>query len=218
MLKLIKSLHFHHKKFWTKDKIISLVISIVLLVIALFIQKIADNYVVETWGTAVWDILLNNINARDIDGFIILSVLTFNLVIIILLLFKPKYTIFVIKSLALFIVIRSFFISLTHLWIQPHQINFNSSSFWFWLYNLLYNSKNDFFFSWHTGFPFLFALIFYNEKLWRNIFFIVSIVFWLSVIIWHIHYSIDVFSAPFITYSIYSISKKIFKKDYELIK
>lgn len=218
MLKLLKLLNSNHRNFWNKDKILSLLFSIILLIIAIFIQKIADNYVIETWWTAVWDILLNNITARDIDGFIIISVLSFTFVILFLLLIKPKYTIFVIKSLSLFIIIRSFFISLTHLWIQPHQIIFDSNSLWFWLYDLLYNSKNDFFFSWHTGFPFLFALIFYKEKFWRITFFTISLIFWLSVIIWHIHYSIDVFAAPFITYSIYSISKKIFKKDYDLIK
>lgn len=217
MKKIIKWLHSHHKIFWTKDKIISLIISIVLLVIALFIQKIADNYVLKTPWTAVWDVLLNNIPVLDIDGFIILSTLAFTFLIIILLIFKPKYMLFSIKSLALFIIVRSFFISLTHLGIQPHQINFDPNNIGFWLYDLLYNSKNDFFFSWHTDLPFLMALIFYNEKLWRHIYFTISIVFAASVIIGHIHYSIDVFAAPFITYSIYSIAKVIFKRDYELI-
>jgi len=215
--KIIKWLHYNHKTFWVKDRIISLLVSIILLSIALFIQKIADNYVIKAWWTAVWDILLNNIPARDIDGFIILSTLTFSFTIIILLIFKPKYMLFTIKSLALFVIIRSFFISLTRLGIQPHQITFDSNAVGFWLYDLLYNSKNDFFFSWHTGLPFLIALVLYKEKFWRNICFGVSIIFATSVIIWHIHYSIDIFAAPFITYSIYSIAKVIFKKDYELI-
>ena len=217
MKKLIKWLHSHHKTFWTKERLISLILSFILLIIALLIQKVADNYVVKTGWTPVWDILLNNIKARDIDGFIILSTLTFTFAILALLVVKPKYMLFTIKALSVFVITRSFFISLTHLWIQPHQINFEPNSLGFSLYDILYNSKNDFFFSWHTWMPFLMALIFNKEKFWRNTFIITSVVFWASVIIWHIHYSIDVFSAPFITFTIYSISKVFFKKDFELI-
>lgn len=216
MRKFIIWLHSHHKKFWIKERLLSLVSSIALLTVALLIQKAADNYVVKTWWTAVWDLLLNNIQSRDIDWFIILSTLTFTFAIVILNIFRPKYMLFTIKSLALFVIIRSFFISLTHLWIQPHQIKFDSKDLWFWMYDLLYNSKNDFFFSGHTWMPFLMALIFHKEKLWRNIFILTSIIFWTSVIVGHIHYSIDVFASPFITFTIYTISKVFFKKDYEL--
>lgn len=217
MRKLLNLLHLNHKTFWIKKNIISLLFSAIFLIIAIIIQKYADNYVVKTGWTVVWDIFLNNIPVYDIDKFIIFSTLTCTFLTLILLIYKPSHLIFTIKSLALFVIIRSFFISLTHLWIHPHQIVFDSNDIWFWLYNLLYNSNNDFFFSWHTGIPFLLALIFQNEKFWRNIFFLTSFIFWVSVIIGHIHYSIDVFAAPLITYSIYSISKYFFKKDFELI-
>jgi hypothetical protein len=38
-------------------------------------------------------------------------------------------------------------------------------------------------------------------------------VFGLSVLIAHIHYSIDVFAAPFMAYSIFSLARYFFKKD-----
>lgn len=217
MKKIIKVLYLFHKNFWTKEIIFSLFIGIILLIIASFIQRIANNYVIITGWTIVWDILLSNIPSFDIDKFIIIGALCFTFMVILLLLLNPKYINFTIKSLALFIIIRSFFISLTHLWIQPHEIKFDSNTIGFWLYDILYNTKNDFFFSGHTGIPFLIALIFHKRKVLRNFFFLLTIISWTSVILGHIHYSIDVFSAPFITYSIYSISKSLFKKDYELI-
>jgi len=60
------------------------------------------------------------------------------------------------------------------------------------------------------------ALVFWKEKIRRIVFLITTLVFASSVIIAHIHYSIDVFAAPFITFSIYSLAKYFFKKDYEL--
>jgi hypothetical protein len=217
MKKTFNLLQFNHKTFWIKKNVISLLYSIMFLIIAFFIQKFADNYVIKTWGTVVWDIFLNNIPVYDIDKFIVYSTLACTFLTIILLIFKPNHLLFTIKSLALFVIIRSFFISLTHLWIHPHQIIFDSDTIGFWLYNLLYNSNNDFFFSWHTWIPFLIALILQKEKFWRNIYFATSAIFWISVIIWHIHYSIDVFAAPLITYSIYSLAKNYFKKDFELM-
>lgn len=217
MRKLIDLLHLNHKAFWTKENIISLVFSVLFLIIALSIQKFADNYVIKTGWTVVWDIFLNNIPSFDIDKFIIFSTLACTFLTVILLIFKPNHLLFTIKSLALFVIIRSFFISLTHLGIHPHQIIFDSNTFGFWLYNLLYNSNNDFFFSGHTWIPFLIALILQKDKFWRNIYFATSIVFWASVIIGHIHYSIDVFAAPLITFSIYSIAKVCFKKDFGLM-
>ncbi|MDD5770340.1 MAG: phosphatase PAP2-related protein [Candidatus Gracilibacteria bacterium] len=216
MKKIIELLHFKHKTFWTKEHIVSLFFSIGLLIIALFIQRIADSYVVKTGGIAVGDILLSNIPVIDIDGFIIMITLVFTFLMVIVIFSKPKYILFTIKSLALFVIIRSFFISLTHLGIHPHEITFDENIFGFWLYDLLFDSRNDFFFSGHTGVPFLIGMIIYNEKFWRNICFLMSFILGISVIIGHIHYSIDVFSAPFMTYSIYSISKKLFKKDYKL--
>jgi len=37
-----------------------------------------------------------------------------------------------------------------------------------------------------------------------------------AVLLGHIHYSIDVFSALFITYGIFVIAKKVFARDYLL--
>ncbi|MFA6091078.1 MAG: phosphatase PAP2-related protein [Candidatus Gracilibacteria bacterium] len=213
----MKDIYSNHKDFWTKDNIFSLGSSLLLLIIALFIQKASDIYIRSIQSQAVGDILLNNIPVWDIDGIIILSTLLFTATIVCLLITRPRYVLFTIKSIALFVIIRAFFISLTHLGVNPHEIVFDPGNIGFWFYDFLYNTKNDFFFSGHTGLPFLMALIFYNDSFWRKVFFTTSLVFGISVIIAHMHYSIDVFAAPFITYSIYTIAEKIFKKDRMLI-
>ena len=72
----------------------------------------------------------------------------------------------------------------------------------------------DLFFSGHTGLPFLMALIFWNNKYLRYSFFALSFIFAATVLLGHLHYSIDVLAAFFITYTIFHIAIFIFKKDY----
>jgi membrane-associated phospholipid phosphatase len=75
---------------------------------------------------------------------------------------------------------------------------------------------NDFFFSGHTGMPFLIALIFWKEKWVRSISIAVSLLFGALVLLGHLHYSIDVFGAFFITYTIFHICQKFFRVDLKL--
>jgi hypothetical protein len=79
-------------------------------------------------------------------------------------------------------------------------------------------SGNDLFFSGHTGYPFLLALIFWNIPVLRYFFFLCSIAGGVVVLLGHLHYSIDVFSAFFIAYGVFEIAKKIFNKEYNLLK
>jgi hypothetical protein len=212
----MNTLYRIHKNFWTKKHLGSLFNGAVLAFVALIAQKLADMYVSNLQGVPVGDILLSNLPTFDIDFFIVEISLILTLVAIILLILKPKYFLFTLKAFSLFVIVRAFFISLTHLGVDPHQVVFNTDGISFWFYNLIYNTKGDFFFSGHTGLPFLMALIFWREKVWRNFFIIASGVLGVSVLLGHIHYSIDVFAAPFMTYGIYTITKKVFEKDYTL--
>lgn len=166
----------------------------------------------------VQDIILSNIQALPIEGLIIFTTLLFTFVVIFLVILKPQYMLFLIKALSLFVITRAFFIMLTHLGAHPDQLVFSEESIGFFLYDLLYNTRNDFFFSGHTGIPFLMFLIFYRERFWRYTFLFTSITFGCFVLIGHMHYSIDVFAAPFMTYSIFSIAKVLARKDYHLIE
>jgi hypothetical protein len=76
----------------------------------------------------------------------------------------------------------------------------------------------DSFFSGHTGMPFLGALVFWDDKLVRWVYILASIFFAIVVLLGHLHYSIDVFSAFFITYSIYRIADISFNKDKEVFE
>ena len=218
MTAFIDKLYLTHKNFWSKSNLLLLSGSVVWFLSALVVQRLASGYVGNyATTTPVGDLLLDNLPTVNLDFFIIYSTLTVTLGIISLLVIHPKYLPFSLKALALFIIIRSFFFSLTHLGINLHQITLNMDSIGFNIYDFFYNAKNDLFFSGHVGVSFLFALIFWKEKLWRYVFFIISGIFGVSMILAHMHYSIDVFAASFITYSIFIIATKLFKKDFALL-
>ncbi len=216
MKKILKLFHAKHKDFWTRDNIMSFGFSVLLFLVSMVVQSIADAYVNRLKGTAVEDVFLSNFRVLDIDPLIILGALFLTLILLFLAIAKPRYINFGLKSIALFVVVRSFLISLTHLGADPKQIILDPNSLGFGLYNILFNAKNDFFFSGHTGVPFLAALIFWPEKWWRYFFFAVSFVFGLGVLFAHMHYSIDVFAAPFITYSIFAGAVYLFPRDYKI--
>jgi membrane-associated phospholipid phosphatase len=58
------------------------------------------------------------------------------------------------------------------------------------------------------------GLIFQQNYWWSKICFAVSFILGASVLLGHVHYSIDVFAAPFMTYTIFVIAKKFFPKEY----
>lgn len=206
-----------HKNFWNKDRRRSLYLGILLLSLSLVLHVQAGYYSARSaeLSSFVGDIFLDNLPPLDIDFLVIQGALIFWVIAIVLLLARPQYVLFGLKAIALFIIFRSFFVSLTHIGIYPEHIPLDTGA-GVRLYSL-FTFQGNYFFSGHTGLPFLLALIFWQERPWRRFFLISTVVFGISVLMAHVHYSIDVFSAPFITYTIFVLCQKLFPRDYALI-
>ncbi|MFA7319730.1 MAG: phosphatase PAP2-related protein [Parcubacteria group bacterium] len=187
--------------------------SLVLLAASLTINHFTGLYANMKAGNYVNDILLDNLPVMDVDGLLNYGVELFFLFVMYCVIVEPKRAPFTLKSIALFYLIRSVSITLTHLGPYPVITPIDPNNL---LATLI--SGNDFFFSAHTGVPFLVALIFWDEKLIRYIAIAASITFGSAVILGHLHYSIDVFAAFFITYTIFHIAMKIFSREYKLFK
>ena len=195
----------------TRAQWIAIVESIALLVFATgVIQPLSISYATEVASNPVSDIILSNIPVFDMDmAFVYGTFLLFGYVSY-LCIRNPRRMPFLVNTFSLFVLIRSVFVMLTH--VGPYVVR-TTSDFGPTITHMFFGA--DFFFSGHTGTPFLFALIFWREPTIRWIFLIWSVSFATIVLLGHLHYSIDVAGAYFITYSIYHLAIHFFKKSRE---
>jgi len=189
----------------------SSVLSLFLLAFSLAVNFLASVYATGRQSSHVTDIILSNIPIYDVANIFVYGILALIIFVFFMLLLKPEKIPFVVKSTAAFILIRAVFMSLTHIGLYPNIVESDIDVF------KGITSGGDLFFSGHTGFPFLLALIFWREKNFRYLFIFISVFFGTIALMGHYHYSIDVLAAFFITFSIYHICLKIFKKDHQIL-
>lgn len=212
--KIMKLLRLKYKKYYENKKFLfSIIISIILLIGSLIVSAYAVSYATEKASNAVTDIILSNTQALNVDAIFIYGPIFTWFLVAFMCVIEPKQAPFILKSLALFVLIRSAFVSLTHLGVYPaySEILTNNP-----ISRL--STGYDLFFSGHTGSPFLMALIFWQDKVLRYFFLFLSVFFGAIVLLGHYHYSIDVFAAFFITFAIYHMASFFFKKDKLLFK
>lgn len=187
----------------------SLLESLLLFIASVYATHLASRYAEINASNHVEDIILSNTPVFNFEIIFVHGAIMLTLFVVVLCLFYRKTAPFLIKAVSLFIIIRAIFVSLTHLGPYPTKLTLDSGLLDF------ITTGNDLFFSGHTGLPFLVALIFWNHFYVRTLFLASAVIFGIIVLLSHLHYSIDVFAAFFITYSIYHIAIKLFSKDYE---
>jgi hypothetical protein len=190
---------FRDRIFWR-----ALLISVLILAGALIVNFFAGIYALERASNSVTDLILDNIRVYDVDLAFIYGPLLMFILLVLFLLSEPRRIPFTLESISLFVLIRSGFVTLTHLGpVTDHAIIASDFISYF-------TSGSDLFFSGHTGLPFLLALVFWHNRFLRYIFIALSIIFGSVVLMGHLHYSIDVASAFFITYTIYRLAEVFF--------
>jgi len=163
-------------------------------------------FVEQRHGVTLNDPILNLFNPIDLTWF------TFSLIYLSLILFlinrikKPQTLMIALQTYGLMVLFRFIAMYLTP-FNAPQNIIVLNDPFvqMFGKGDIL---TKDLFFSGHTGTLFLLVLLVENRKL-KTFFVIATILVGSAVLLQHVHYSVDVFAAPFIAYGSYRIIKKL---------
>ncbi|OGG60125.1 hypothetical protein A2765_00980 [Candidatus Kaiserbacteria bacterium RIFCSPHIGHO2_01_FULL_56_24] len=182
-----------------------------LFCIGIILNTFGSIYATERASNYVSDLILSNTRVYHLDGLFVYGALFVIMFAFAILVRDPKTIPFTLASIGLFYLTRSVFISLTHLGPFPTHADLELGM----LLNLVFGG-GDYFFSGHTGAPFLLALLFWRDTILRYLFLISSGVLGVVVLLTHLHYSIDVLSAFFITYGIYHMALWLFPKEARL--
>lgn len=184
-----------------------ILISILFLVIATIADYLSGVYTNRIPCSAVPDLILDNIPSINLS-FLFIYYYAFLMILLIVypLFFRIKELHEVISHFSLLVLIRSIFVCFTHLRVPAQAIAVKFPGILRYL-----SFENDLFFSGHVALPFLGFLLFKDTKL-RYFFLFSTILMGITVLFMHVHYSIDVLAAFFITYGTYKIGNFIFSK------
>jgi hypothetical protein len=200
---------------WKKDVVehkYKILLAVLFLAIAMLALTVSSQYVDEIHTVAVPDLILDSIPVIDLSPIFVWGILLVLVVYIAYpLLYRPKKFHYALGMLSLFLLVRSAFVVLTHLKVPVGAIPVASQGFFQFL-----TYSNDLFFSGHAGLPFLGFLVFNDSKV-KYFMLTASIILAITVLFMHVHYSIDVASAYFITYGIFVIGKPLFGDSGDLI-
>ena len=206
---MLKEVIINNYRAIDREYILQIIISFLLFIVSLFFNYYLSIFATKSASNPLTDVILSNIPVYDVTLFFVYGPLIMWIFFFILCLVDPKRISFSLKTISLFIIIRAIFSVITHLAPFPDQIVIDSS---FHL-SSLFSSGGSLFFSGHTGTAYLLALIFWEDKIVRYIMLTVSVFFACIVLLGHLHYSIDVLGAYFITYAIYALAKFLFERD-----
>jgi hypothetical protein len=202
-----------HKEHWSKAEVArTTLFALGLFLVSVFVvQPWAVNFATIHASNPVEDIILSHIPVFNVGIFFVYGMFTLIGFVVLLCFHTPKYAPFALFSLSLFVLIRSAFVCMTHIGPFATQA---ASTFGPKITEAFFGA--DLFFSGHTGAPFLLALLFWQKKGLRNLFLIWSAFFAAVVLMGHLHYTIDVASAYFITFGIFCLARWLFPNSYEL--
>lgn len=184
-----------------------LVLAAILTTVALCADYYCGTYVTVTRGAKVPDLILDRFQAIDMSflfvyGYIALIVTMF----LYPALFRVRTLHIVAIQFSLLLILRSVFMLFTHLETPAGAVAVGFPSFFEKLY-----FENDMFFSGHTAMPFLGFYLFRHSPL-RYVFLVGSVVMGMVVLAMHLHYSIDVLSAFFMTYCSYRMGQRLLRR------
>ncbi len=184
---------------------IELVITLLLLAVVLASLANFLNFVEARHGVVLSDPILKLFDPFDLTWLIFALIYISLVVAIVTLIKKPKQLFFAIQLYALMVTVRIVAMYLLPLEPPAKMISLNDPFVEF--FGTGQTLTKDLFFSGHTATLFILFLV-SERKIIKIVFLISTIVVAISVLLQHVHYTIDVFVAVFITYACYKLLLK----------
>jgi hypothetical protein len=177
-------------------------LGVIVLVASGAVSVFANRYATAMMGGPVADLLLDHMPLLDVTAIHIYAATLFWVGALVFCCMHPSYLPFTLKTMAAFVLLRSGFVTLTHLGPPANLLQVPDGV------TGLYIFQGDLFFSGHAGSPFLLALILRRHRWIFWVCLLSSIGFAATVLLGRLHYSIDVFAAYFIAHSVYTLMWK----------
>lgn len=201
-----------HKQYWTQKRYVySSLVGLMMAFASLVANRYASLYATAQASNPVNDLLLDNLPVMNVEWIVNDVAAIFGFSMLLLIIWQPRRIPFILKAVALFVIVRAVFITFTHLGPFPYRTYLDPTDIF---RTLTYGG--DYFFSGHTGMPFLLALIYWKEKQVRYFCLAAAALLSAGVILGHLHYSIDVFAAFFITYGVFVMAQHFFPYAYHV--
>ena len=200
-----------YKQIWTEELKLSafrkqLLSIFVILLLVLFINPLFFSHIQHREGIELNDWLLNFIPKYDVSVPVFCILWSMIVLGVWRAIQNPKFLIIFGWTYLLLAVSRIISITLVPLDMPKGLINLHDPIINFFYGNQLITK--DLFYSGHTATMFLLFLCLKN-KYDRTFALIATVVIAALLLVQHIHYTIDVLAAPFFTYLLYTLSKKI---------
>ena len=198
-----------------KKNLIEFVITAVIVTAVIIAFSHFLHFIEQRDGVILNDPILKMFNPID------LTWLTFALIYLSLIIFvittfnKPDKLLIAFQAYGLMLIFRTIAMYLTPFEAPERILLLNDPFVQFFAKGDILTK--DLFFSGHTGTLFLVFLLAENRTL-KTIFLILTILVGSAVLLQHVHYSVDVFVAPFVAFGAYKIIEKIHSKISSVIK
>lgn len=170
--------------------------------------RYADTY---PYTPRLHDLLLSHLPVMDLNAFATYGIELFIWgFYVVTLVFYPERFPFVMKTFALFKIVRGVSLTLTHLGPPFCMIEDGYPGTRF---GGLFFTK-DLFFSGHTGYPILAAVVYWDVPWLRVLGLVAGVALGFSTLLMHDHYSIDILGAMVMTPVVFLLSRWLFPSDY----
>lgn len=195
---------------WTRELLQCrrlLALSAVFFAVALFADYRCGVYVTFHPAVKVPDLILDRLPTIDLSFLFTYGYMALIVGMFAYPLFRRIRMLHVVAiQFSLLLIVRSLFMIFTHVGTPQGAVAVHFPG----LFSKLY-FENDMFFSGHTAMPFLGFYLFRGNIL-RYVYLVGAIVMGIVVLAMHVHYSIDVFGAFFMTYCSYQMGSVLLRK------